>query len=138
MNPEFDFVFDYNASIVTQLPIDIVFTGGFRLFDVNGSVEQALIRFSSDWWLNSAATINDIKSNDLEIAYIENNIFNVNITGNKIPKEIYVTSIDGKNIFSEKLTQTNKTINLSNLATGLYVLGVKFEDKIIFEKIFIK
>ncbi|MHB1146198.1 MAG: S8 family serine peptidase [Lutibacter sp.] len=49
--------------------------------------------------------------------------------------ELVVFDVVGKNLHSEKITKSNPTTNISNLAQGLYFVQLKFDDKVITIKI---
>jgi len=142
MTPEFDFVFDYNLNQVTPVPLTIVFTGGFQLFDINGSTKSALIRFSSDYYINNGIlnSAEGIETNNLikifpnpfkKIVTIEVNTSEpYNLRLYNIMGEILK---DYKNINNDKLV-----IERGSLKAGVYLLTIITDIDIRTERLIIE
>jgi len=88
---------------------------------------------------NGVTGIEDLDVSEL-VHFINkaNNTVEVIINGNLNDGNIALTSISGQNISVKAITAKVETVDLNGLASGLYMLNVKFNEGSITKKIFVK
>jgi len=84
--------------------------------------------------VNTYVGIDDIAGNEISVyPNPTNGIFNIETS--KKPLNIEITDITGKSIYSSNSTNNNAEIDLSNKASGVYLIKIRTENGIISEKI---
>ena len=86
----------------------------------------------------SVGVLTNSITNQVNFVNTANNTVQVVINGDLNNGNITLTSISGKNISVMAVNSKTETVNLNGLASGLYMLNVKFNEGSITKKIFVK
>ena len=91
----------------------------------------------ADSTINTGILTNSI-DNQINILNKANNTVEVIINGDLNDGNITLTSISGQNISIKAINSKIETVDLNGLASGLYMLNVKFNEGSVTKKIFVK
>lgn len=79
---------------------------------------------------------NDILSNNINIFPNPiNDFFQIQSDYSTLIQSIIITSLDGKVLFTEELFKQNSLIDISDFATGIYILRINFPDTHVYYRI---
>ncbi|MFC2138407.1 FG-GAP-like repeat-containing protein, partial [Bacteroidota bacterium] len=140
MQPQYDFVFDYNYTDTYKFNLYMIFSGGFLLFD--GSPDLTLLRFATLFVFNKFYS-------EIPTSINEKNIitsFSVypNPTNGKIAIEgkyiefIEIIDINGPIIEQINVNKDKINIDLSSYSQGLYFIKILTAKGIIVKKVIIE
>jgi hypothetical protein len=92
---------------------------------------------TEEWGTPMLVSIDNIKSNNTDIIIYPNPAKStLNIITNDIETiDMRIISMSGKLVKTIKLSTESKTIDISQLRTGIYILGIKQNDIIIYKKL---
>lgn len=133
--PEYDFVFNYGSTVLEyDFNLYMVMAGGFNLF--SGSA-LSLVQWSLPYTFNTTVSIgNELKNKD-GLSFYPNptsGSFNIELTKAGV-MELYNT--EGKLLTSEQLSVGTHKKNVSDLATGIYVVRFITDQKVSIKRLII-
>lgn len=130
--PEFDFVFNYNATnVVNNFKLYMVMAGGFNLFQGNAlSLVQWTLPYTFN---NTTVSIDDeIENNKIFKIYPNPTTGNLQL----VFDGLQVINVKVLNQLGMVLFQTeNAVLDLSKFSKGIYYIQVQFMDRIITKKV---
>jgi len=137
MQPQFDFVFDYNYTDTYKFTLHTIFSGGFTLFD--GSPDLTLLRFASPVVFNKFYP--DVPNSINETTINANISIYPNPTNGKFTVEgkniefIEITNIEGQLIKQIEINKDRINVDLSLQSKGIYFLKVVTSKGIAVKKV---
>jgi hypothetical protein len=79
---------------------------------------------------------NEILSNSINIFPNPiNDFFQIHSDYSTLIKSIVITSLDGKVLFPKEQFRQNSLIDISDFATGIYILGINFPETYVYQRI---
>jgi hypothetical protein len=85
--------------------------------------------------------INEVKDIISQIVYPNpaNSILNIDIKDDLLDSDFLLFSIDGRNVYSQKLSQNHQEIDIQKFAKGIYVYkitknGISIDGKLVFSE----
>lgn len=140
MQPQFDFVFDYNADETYKFTLHTIFSGGFYLFE--GSSDLTLLRFATPITFNEGYPNHP---NDVSVTEIlDNNLINIHPNPAKnqltisseqlVVENIEILDITGKTVKQLVINKEQVTINIADLQNGIYILKAKTKQGVIVKR----
>ena len=141
MQPQFDFVFDYNYTETYQFTLHTIFSGGFYVFE--GSNDLTLLRFATQFVFNSGSpslSVDDINSDIYVDIYPNPSNGKITINGKNI-QQIEIFDITGKSIYQNtfaKNTNTIQSLDLNNKPNGIYLVKIITNEGTAIRKIIVE
>lgn len=83
--------------------------------------------------------INELNIRDHVAMNIANEMLNVSVNSNELSNgEIVITDLTGKQVYAQKMNGSTASVDISALASGMYVISVNFDQGRASEKLFIR
>lgn len=117
--------------------------GSYSLTDPNGGSVFTGGQFAGDedgsWYADGVVGVDSRLDDAISVfPNPSNGIFRVQLTDEFAGAELTINSIDGRTVFQTVANELETTINLNNLASGMYMMQVRSENSVAVKKLEIR